>query len=316
MIMMNIHLNLFYEMKNLILLLSIILCTNVYSQIIPVTGANTAFNLTSGQVTTFHDPNGPGGNPCNTGPTPQGNYDNCSCFTRTRICAAPGEFLVVSFTEFSMWNTTSGWDWMKIYDGPNLTDPVLFDNSVTGPDNPMGDCGIGANVLDYCSTGQCLTFEFWATSVVNRAGWDANVSSVASVCGAMPVDFIAFDVTCDKFTWITETEVNNDYFTIYYSEDGEIWDYYRGYTGGGNLNTPAMYEFNDKIKDGYYKLTQTDFNGDETELDIQHLDCSDNSDTSKEEYYDIFFRKLDEVQTNGITIIVKENKAIKVFKLK
>jgi hypothetical protein len=235
--------------------------------------------MTSGQSTTFHDPNGPGGAPCTTGTIASGSYDNCGCFTTTTICAAPGEFFTITFTEFSMWNTTSGWDWMIIYDGPNTASPVIYDNSAGGPDNPEGDCGLGGGTKYFCSTGQCMTFQFWATSVVNRAGWDANVSSVPTSCGVLPVE-LEFFVGTNKdgvnvISWVTATELNNDYFIVERSRGGQYWEEIGIVQGNGTVNTPSAYQFNDNSYiDGtnYYRLIQRDFNGDESASDIISID--------------------------------------------
>lgn len=238
------------------------------TQIIPPVGVASNYTLTSGQITTFYDPSGPGGNPCGTGPVPQGNYQNCNCLTTITINAAAGEFLILSFNEFSMWNTTSGWDWMKIYDGPNTASPILYDNSAGGPDNPFGDCGIGTTILDFCSTGNALTFEFWATSVVNRAGWDATVSSVNSACNPLPIELVDFDGydedDVNKIYWVTASEINNDYFTLEKSEDGIHWTTLTTVKGAGNTSTPSLYEYTDEdpyISYTYYRLSQTDFDG-------------------------------------------------------
>jgi hypothetical protein len=237
-----------------------------YGQFIPTVGITNTFNMTSGQSTTFHDPNGPGGAPCTTGTTASGSYDNCGCFTTTTICAAPGEFFTITFTEFSMWNTTSGWDWMVIYDGPNTASPVIYDNSAGGPDNPEGDCGLGGGTKYFCSTGQCMTFRFWATSVVNRAGWDANVSSVPTQCGILPIELETFIGThkdgVNVINWVTATETNNSHFLLYRSRGGEHWEEIARIEGGGTTNTPSFYEFIDNTYlDGtnYYRLAQVDF---------------------------------------------------------
>lgn len=255
-------------MKAILFIPFLLIFNNAVGQLIPTVGVNNNFNLTSGQTTTFHDPNGTGGAPCTTGTTASGSYDNCACFTTTTICAAVGEFITTDFTEFSMWNTTSGWDWMKIYDGPTTASIVIFDNSSTGPDNPIGDCGLAGGVLPFCSTGQCLTFEFYATSVVNRGGWDANVSSVALQCTPLPVELERFRGE-DKgeynlLSWITVSEINNDYFQVQRSRGGQFWEDIGKIQGNGTISTPAMYEFKDDSYisgTNYYRLVQYDYNG-------------------------------------------------------
>jgi len=90
----------------------------------------------------------------------------------------------------------------------------------------------------------------------------------------LPVEFISFDVNCNGFTWSTASEVNNDYFTIYHSYNGYDWNFYKEYPGNGNNNTFLTYDFYDEIiHRGYYKLTQTDFNGTVTELSTKYINC-------------------------------------------
>lgn len=64
--------------------------------------------------------------------------------------------------------------------------------------------------------------------------------------------------------WVTATEINNDHFTLDRSTDGINWEYLDVIPGGGNTNTPSMYEYKDYEHTDitcYYRLTQTDFDG-------------------------------------------------------
>ncbi|MDG1477484.1 MAG: T9SS type A sorting domain-containing protein, partial [Vicingaceae bacterium] len=227
---------------------------------------NVTHNLTTGSSVSFYDDGGVGGDPCLDVGVGTGNYANSNCFTTTTICAPVGEFIIADFREFAMWNTTSGWDWMKIYDNNAASGTVLYDNSSTGPDNPMGDCGIAGNVLNYCSTGRCLTFEFWATSVVNRAGWDALVSAVVVQC-VLPVEFINFSaephLNHNLLAWSTATEINNDYFILERSDNGIEFERVAQIDGAGNSNDLLKYKYEHKnpSKTEYYRLKQVDFDG-------------------------------------------------------
>lgn len=149
---------------------------NSFSQIIPTACNSATYTLNPGTSIMFYDDGGPGGNCASDGGA--GNYANANCETVTTICSAPGEVLSVSFSVFSMYNTGSGWDWMVIYDGPDMSSPILFDNRVGSPDITVGtDCTYDGNSLAFCASSGCLTFRFYATSVVNKAGWEAIVSS-------------------------------------------------------------------------------------------------------------------------------------------
>lgn len=85
----------------------------------------------------------------------------------------------------------------------------------------------------------------------------------------LPIELISFDAEiCDRsvcLEWRTESEINNDYFTIERSNDGINWEVVQVVDGQGNSNSSIKYETVDnKPYSGlsYYKLKQTDFNGD------------------------------------------------------
>lgn len=196
---------------------------------VPTACSSTSYNLSSLDYIAFYDDGGPGGEPCTSGNVVDGSYCNCNCFTTVTICGASGEYIVADFREFSMWNTSTGWDWMKIYDGNSTSGTVLYDNSASGADNTFGDCGIGSAEMEFCSSGQCLTFEFWATSTVNRAGWDALVTSVAQQCvvpnlsvkfeyfngkGASSGNELRWKTTGEDDHFIVQALRNNQYINI------------------------------------------------------------------------------------------------------
>lgn len=65
-------------------------------------------------------------------------------------------------------------------------------------------------------------------------------------------------------SWTTESETDNDYFTIYRSEDGKNYEAIGTISGAGNSEHTINYTFIDyyPISDiEYYKLKQTDFDG-------------------------------------------------------
>lgn len=287
--------------------------------IIPTACATATYNLSSLQTQNFHDDGGAGGDPC-ASVTGTGNYANANCFTTTTICAAAGEFLIVDFSEFAMWNTTSGWDWMRIYDGPNTGSPVLYDNSSTGPDNPFGDCGIGTAAMDFCSTGQCMTFEFWATSVVNRAGWDATVTSVVAPCTPLPVELYSFDGEYTKnksnrLYWSSRSEHNNDYYTVESSLDGEYWEVLAIVPGAGTSYEPSDYEYIDEgYANGinYYRLTQTDFDGTSKTFDVISINNSPDGEVGTYRIVNLMGQIVDEYYTGARFIIYEDGRSVKI----
>lgn len=237
----------------------------------PTACATATYTLLTNQTANFYDDGGPGGDPC-LDQVGGGNYCNCNCFTTTTVCAAAGQYLIVSFSEFAMWNTTSGWDWMRIYDNSTTSGTVLYDNSSTGPDNPRGDCGINSPAgpaLEFCSTGQCLTFQFWATSVVNRAGWEGLLQSVPTPCTpllAVEYEHFTGSLIEDKvrLEWETAFEVENDHFTVLRSTDGLVWDGIAEVPGMGDSQDKQNYRIWDESPlhgKSFYRLMATDLDG-------------------------------------------------------
>lgn len=89
------------------------------------------------------------------------------------------------------------------------------------------------------------------------------------VCNVvLPVELVDFrgesDGNRNKITWITSSEINNDYFTLYESKDAVTWNEVSVVDGAGNSNTELTYtSYDESSVNGitYYKLEQTDFDG-------------------------------------------------------
>ncbi|MEP5612555.1 MAG: T9SS type A sorting domain-containing protein [Cyclobacteriaceae bacterium] len=83
----------------------------------------------------------------------------------------------------------------------------------------------------------------------------------------LPVELIHFSVkTTDEInlSWATATEINNDYFVVERSEDGEYFYEIGRVIGHGNSTELNQYSFIDKFAFAnveYYRLTQFDYDG-------------------------------------------------------
>ena len=84
----------------------------------------------------------------------------------------------------------------------------------------------------------------------------------------LPIVLVSFDAnlknTSVELNWLTESEINNDYFTIQKSKNTIDWYDVLTREGAGNSNSPISYHNTDNqpIKGhSYYRLKQTDFNG-------------------------------------------------------
>ena len=95
---------------------------------------------------------------------------------------------------------------------------------------------------------------------------------------ALPITLYYFDAyhldnihNTVMIEWITHSEQNNDYFTIYKSYDGYEWNELHKIQGAGNSNTEIAYSSQDtNPRPGvqYYKLRQTDYDGHWEEFDV------------------------------------------------
>lgn len=91
--------------------------------------------------------------------------------------------------------------------------------------------------------------------------------------GVLPVDF--GDLTVSRvdgentLNWNTFSEVDNDYFTIEYSFDGDRWSELAVIDGAGNSNSENNYSYDHRISAFniiYYRLKQIDYDGTTVEL--------------------------------------------------
>lgn len=92
----------------------------------------------------------------------------------------------------------------------------------------------------------------------------------------LPIELLYFNATANnelvELSWSTASEINNDFFTIEYSNElannGTIWTPLFMIDGAGNSNTPLIYTFIDRpyLRDNntnvvFYRLKQTDIDG-------------------------------------------------------
>ncbi len=89
-----------------------------------------------------------------------------------------------------------------------------------------------------------------------------------SAANPLPVDLLSFAAKAEqkkvRLTWSTASEINNDFFTIERSADGQIFEEVAKVQGAGNASSRLNYSHVDHQPlsgTSYYRLTQTDFDG-------------------------------------------------------
>ncbi|MCE3295365.1 MAG: hypothetical protein K0R65_1079 [Crocinitomicaceae bacterium] len=102
-------------------------------------------------------------------------------------------------------------------------------------------------------------------------------------CAPLPIELVDFSVyekqTGNLVKWSTMTEINNDYFILEKSIDGNMWEQIAEVDGSGNTTAKKNYSFLDKdVKRvvNYYRLTQFDYNGTKR---VHNIILIDNSST-------------------------------------
>ena len=91
----------------------------------------------------------------------------------------------------------------------------------------------------------------------------------------LPVEFISFNGIqkneAVKLNWETASEINNDYYTVEKSLDGIDYKSIATVDGAGNSNVILSYEYQDQNPlngINYYRIKQTDYNGDFDYTDV------------------------------------------------
>ena len=106
----------------------------------------------------------------------------------------------------------------------------------------------------------------------------------------LPIELTEFKATVQednsvKLNWVTMSERENDYFTIERSADGIDFEAYHMVDGMGNSSIAHYYNTFDSsplVGVSYYRLKQTDFNGEFTYSDIRSIYVSSGG------YFDIY----------------------------
>lgn len=87
-------------------------------------------------------------------------------------------------------------------------------------------------------------------------------------CTILPIQLSSFDVSCESgqaaISWTTNSEVNNDHFTVSKSLDGLQFTEIATISGAINSNETIQYEVHDEVRHNapvYYRLSQTDLDG-------------------------------------------------------
>jgi len=117
---------------------------------------------------------------------------------------------------------------------------------------------------------------------------DANCRDVmVNVVTSLPIELMEFNGKQNGVNnllyWNTASEQNNDYFTLERTTDGDNWEEVTRMNGAGNSQEVLSYSYLDsqyeRGKVNYYRLSQTDFDGNSETFNVISIDNSLNQRT-------------------------------------
>jgi len=137
--------------------------------------------------------------------------------------------------------------------------------------------------------------DVWAGSSTPTAGFGGQIVPVSesvsgfsifaigrSATNVLPITLVSFEaelVQLDvELTWVTASEINNDYFVVEHSLDGISWNAVGQVSGAGTTTTEQYYAFTHTqavAGNNYYRLKQVDFNGDSEYSEIRNVFIGD-----------------------------------------
>jgi len=143
---------------------------------------------------------------------------------------------------------------------PACNNTALY--TVTGDDFQSG---IPAGTYTF---GEFSDGSTYSLNVSDASGCSDSYNSPPVQCVKLPIALESLDGEVkpngNLIKWVTGTEVNNDFFTLYRSTDGVLFNEVSVITGNGNSSVANSYSYLDRealAGLSFYKLEQTDFNG-------------------------------------------------------
>ena len=134
--------------------------------------------------------------------------------------------------------------------------------------------------LLYISGAGSMVIDGYSVNISNpeSTAYTASTANIAAAnaAGILPIELTSFTVSATEygytFNWVTASEVENDYFTLEFSEDGEEFIAIDYVSGAGTTSETTEYEYVWDAKPMadilYFRLKQTDYNGEFTYSDI------------------------------------------------
>ncbi|MBN4071097.1 T9SS type A sorting domain-containing protein, partial [Crocinitomix catalasitica] len=148
-------------------------------------------------------------------------------------------------------------------------------------------------------------------TVTDLFGCSASFSETVDVgCLILPIELVSFDGTYNRenvnLSWKTSSEINNDYFTVEKSLNGHDFTFLAEVNAAGNsaaVNTYGAIDPRPSIGVNYYRLKQTDFDGNYHYSKPISINVINNNETFKvfpnptQHSAEVFFNSVSEDET-------------------
>lgn len=154
----------------------------------------------------------------------------------------------------------------------NSLNVIAFNNGKSvGIDSPIKCENLTTDNIDLLS----VKIDYYGT--INNS-WISNGSPSGIFATTLPIELLSFDASANlnkvDLTWATASEKNNDFFTIERTIDGIDFEEIARIAGQGNSSIKNEYAFTDvRPKNGvsYYRLKQTDYNGESEYFEVKSV---------------------------------------------
>jgi len=148
-------------------------------------------------------------------------------------------------------------------------------------------CSFSTSATEVATISAATVGETYMVMITNYANAVTDITlsqsggTGATDCSILPVALFNLDANTkgnyNIIDWTTVSETNNDYFTLEYSTDAKSWSTVHTIKGIGTSTTTNDYQYrHSNYYDGtsYYRLSQTDFDGETNYFSIVNTDNS------------------------------------------
>ncbi|MEO6882536.1 MAG: T9SS type A sorting domain-containing protein [Bacteroidia bacterium] len=160
---------------------------------------------------------------------------------------------------------------------------LLVDNNAKFGDGSAGEYTITPNA-GYPATSGTIYFSV-PYSDFSAVGY-FTIGSINQAAAPLPISLLSFTGACNNgvttLNWSTASETNNHYFTIQSTVDGSNWTNVATIPGAGTTTQTKNYFFtlNETSGTNYYRLSQTDYDGNTVSFNTIDVTCSGNAEKS------------------------------------